>query len=133
MKSYTRGNRVGEHENLSKVKEDQLAIRLQLESERTKISEESAKSRLLASQSQVDQAKATYGLRLSQSQSLRVRAGITGVLQLVPIEKGKRGYRDERGARGRSKKLKAEIKIAETQAKTLPLGRRPPLIRAMAL
>src|SRR6202022_420539 len=47
-------------------KEKQLAIRRKLESERTKIAEESAKSRLQAQQSQVDQAKATYGLRISQ-------------------------------------------------------------------
>src|SRR5437879_8215294 len=64
-KLYKEGIASVNTKNLSKVKEDQLAIRLQLESERTKISEESAKSRLLASQSQVDQAKATYGLRLS--------------------------------------------------------------------
>src|SRR3984893_2359632 len=52
--------------NLSKVREDQLAIRLQLETQLTKMAEESAKSRLMASQSQVDQAKATYGLGLRQ-------------------------------------------------------------------
>jgi len=116
------------------VKEDQLAIRLQLESERTKISEESAKSRLLASQSQVDQAKATYGLRMSQSQSLRVRAGITGVLQLVPIEEGQNVAIGTNVARvADPKKLKAEIKIAETQPRTFSSGRRPPSIRAMAL
>src|SRR5258707_4489258 len=50
-----------------------------LVTQRTKISEDSAQSRLLAAKAQVDQAKATYGLRISQSQSLRVRAGITGV------------------------------------------------------
>src|ERR1700682_140967 len=59
---------------LSKVKEDQLAIRLQLETERTKISQESAQSRLLAARAQVDQAKATVGPRISQSRSPRVGA-----------------------------------------------------------
>src|SRR5258708_9383579 len=73
-KLYQEGITPANTNNLSKVKEDQLAIRLQLESERTKISEESAKSRLQAQQSQVEQAKATYGLRLSQAQALRVRA-----------------------------------------------------------
>src|SRR5580765_2665420 len=57
--------------NLSKVREDQLKIRLGLESERTKIAEDSAKSRLQAQQSQVEQARATHGLRISQAQSLR--------------------------------------------------------------
>src|ERR1700736_5005212 len=111
--------------NLSKVKEDQLAIRLKLESERTKIAEESAKSRLQAQQSQVDQAKATYGLRISQSQSLRVRAGITGVLQLVPVEEGQNVAVGTNVARvADPKKLKAEIKIAETQAKDIVIGQK---------
>jgi len=111
--------------NLSKVKEDQLAIRLQLETERTKISEESAKSRLQAQQSQVDQAKATYGLRISQSQSLRVRAGITGVLQLVPVEEGQNVAVGTNVARvADPHKLKAEIKIAETQAKDILIGQK---------
>jgi HlyD family secretion protein len=111
--------------NLSKVKEDQLAIRLKLESERTKISEESAKSRLQAQQSQVDQARATYGLRISQSQSLRVRAGITGVLQLVPVEEGQNVAVGTNVARvADPHKLKAEIKIAETQAKDITIGQK---------
>ncbi len=106
--------------NLSKVREDQLAIRLQLEGERTKIAGESAKSRLLASQSQVDQQKALYGLRLSQSQSLRVRAGISGVLQLVPVEEGQNVAVGTNVARvANPNRLKAEIKIAETQAKDI--------------
>src|SRR5713101_900768 len=111
--------------NLSKVREDQLAIRLQLESERTKIAEDSAKSRLQAQQAQVEQAKATYGLRLSQAQALHVRAGITGVLQLVPIEEGQNVAVGTNVARvADPKKLKAEIKIAETQAKDITIGQK---------
>jgi HlyD family secretion protein len=111
--------------NLSKVKEDQLAIRLQLETQRTKISEDSAQSRLLAAKAQVDQAKATYGLRISQSQSLRVRAGITGVLQLVPVEEGQNVAIGTNVARvADPKKLKAEVKIAETQAKDIVIGQK---------
>jgi len=111
--------------NLSRVKEDQLAIRLQLETQRTKISVDSGQSRLLAAKSQVDQAKATYGLRISQSQSLRVRAGITGVLQLVPVEEGQNVAIGTNVARvADPKKLKAEIKIAETQAKDITIGQK---------
>jgi HlyD family secretion protein len=111
--------------NLAKVKEDQLAVRLQLESERTKISADSAESKLLAAKSLVDQAKATYGLRISQSQSLRVRAGITGVLQLVPVEEGQNVAIGTNVARvADPKKLKAEVKIAETQAKDIVIGQK---------
>lgn len=111
--------------NLAKVKEEQLAIRLQLESERTTISADSAQSRLLAAKAQVDQAKATYDLRISQSQSLRVRAGITGVLQLVPVEEGQNVAVGTNVARvADPKKLKAEVKIAETQAKDILIGQK---------
>jgi len=111
--------------NLAKVKEEQLNVRLQLESERTKISQDSAQSRLLAAKAQVDQAKATYQLRISQSQSLRVRAGITGVLQLVPVEEGQNVAVGTNVARvADPKKLKAEVKIAETQAKDIAIGQK---------
>jgi HlyD family secretion protein len=110
---------------LSKVREDQLAIRLKLESERTAVAVDSARARLQAQQSRVDQAKATYGLRMSQSQSLRVRAGITGVLQLVPVEEGQNVAVGTNVARvADPKKLKAEIKIAETQAKDITIGQK---------
>src|SRR6266404_2726931 len=110
---------------LSKVKEDQLAIRVQLEGERTKISLDSAKSRLLASQAQVDQQKALYRLRHSQLDALHVRAGINGVLQLVPVEEGQNVAVGTNVARvADPRKLKAEIKIAETQAKDVVVGQK---------
>ena len=110
---------------LSKVKEDQLAIRVQLEGERTKISLDSAKSRLLASQAQIDQQKALYRLRHSQLDALHVRAGINGVLQSVPVEEGQNVAVGTNVARvADPKKLKAEIKIAETQAKDITIGQK---------
>src|SRR5216684_1436993 len=110
---------------LSKVKEEQLAIRLKLESERTAVALDSAKARLLAQQSRVDQQKALYHLRQTQAQSLRVRAGITGVLQLVPVEEGQNVAVGTNVARvADPKKLKAEIKIAETQAKDITIGQK---------
>jgi HlyD family secretion protein len=105
---------------LSKVKEDQLAIRLKLETERTAVALDSARARLLAQQSRVEQQRALYHLRQTQAQSLRVRAGITGVLQLVPVEEGQNVAIGTNVARvADPKKLKAEIKIAETQAKDI--------------
>ncbi len=110
---------------LSKVKEDQLGIRLKLESERTAVALDSAKARLLAQQSRVDQQKALYHLRQTQAQSLRVRAGITGVLQLVPVEEGQNVAVGTNVARvADPRKLKAEIKIAETQAKDITIGQK---------
>jgi HlyD family secretion protein len=110
-------------EKLSKVREDQLAIRVGLEGERTRIATDSAKARLQAQQSHIDQYKAMYELRRSQADALRVRAGITGVLQLLPVDVGQNVTVGTNLARvADPHKLKAEIKIAETQAKDLTPG-----------
>jgi len=110
-------------ERLSRVKEQQLAIRVQLEGERTKVAEDSAKARLAAQQAKIDEQNALYQLKKSQVDALHVRAGIDGVLQLVPVEVGQHVTPGTNLARvADPKKLKAEIKIAETQAKDVLIG-----------
>src|SRR5437879_4522726 len=111
--------------NLSKVREDQLAIRLKLESERTAVAADSAKARLAAQQAKIDEQKALYQLKKSQVDALHVRAGINGVLQLVPVDVGQHVTPGTNLARvDEQKKLKAEIKIAETQAKDVLPGQK---------
>jgi HlyD family secretion protein len=111
--------------NLSKVKEEQLAIRVQLEGERTRITADSSLARLAAQQAKIDEQKALYQLKKSQVDALHVRAGIDGVLQLVPVEVGQRVTLGTNLARvADPKKLKAEIKIAETQAKDVQIGQK---------
>jgi len=57
--------------------------------------------------------------------ALHVRAGIDGVLQLVPVDVGQRVTLGTNLARvADPKKLKAEIKIAETQAKDVAPGQK---------
>jgi HlyD family secretion protein len=110
---------------LSSVKAEQLAIRLQLEEDRTRNAADSAKARLLAQQSKVDQQGALYDLRRSQVDALQVRAGIQGVLQLVPVDVGQHVTPGTNLARvADPKKLKAEIKISETQAKDVAIGQK---------
>lgn len=112
-------------ERLSKVREQQLAIRLQLEEDRTANAANSAKARLMAQQSHVDQQRALYALKRSQLDSLHVRAGIQGVLQVVPVEVGQHVTPGTNLARvADPKHLKAEIKIAETQAKDVAIGQK---------
>jgi HlyD family secretion protein len=111
--------------NLSRVKLEQSSIRVQLEDERTRNTENSASARLLAQQSRVDQQRALHDLRLSELEALHVRAGIQGVLQLVPVEVGQQVTPGTNLARvADPKKLKAEIKVAETQAKDLLIGQK---------
>jgi len=110
---------------LSKVKVEQLAIRLQLEEDRTKNTADSAKARLMAQQSHVDQQRALYDLKRSEADALHIRAGIQGVLQVVPVEVGQHVTPGTNLARvADPKHLKAEIKIAETQAKDVVIGQK---------
>jgi HlyD family secretion protein len=112
-------------EQQSKVKSEQLAIRLQLEAERTKIATDSANAKLSAQQAKVEQMKALYQLKKSQLDGLHVRAGINGVLQLVPVEVGQHVVPGTNLARvADPKKLRAEVKIAETQAKDVVPGQK---------
>jgi len=110
---------------LSKVRAEQLAIRLQLEEDRAKNAADSAGTRLLAQQSRVEQQRALYVLRRGELEALHVRAGIHGVLQLVPVEEGQRVTPGTNLARvADPRKLKAEIKIAEAQAKEVAIGQK---------
>ncbi len=107
------------------MKEEQLAIRAQLESEKTRIATDSGNARIAAQQAKVDETKALYQLKKSQLDALHVRAGIDGVLQLVPVEVGQHITPGTNLARvADPKKLKAEIKIAETQAKDVTIGQK---------
>jgi HlyD family secretion protein len=110
---------------LSKVKEEQLAVRVQLEADRTKNTADAAQARLQAQMSHVDQQRALYELRHAELQALHVRAGLNGVLQLVPVEVGQHVLPGTNLARvADPKRLKAEIKVAETQAKDAVIGQK---------
>ena len=112
-------------EELSRVKEDQLAIRLQLEAERTRVATDSAAAQLAAQEAKVEQQRALYNLKKSQYDALHLRAGIEGVLQLVPVEEGQQVTPGTNLARvADPHKLKAEIKIPETQAKDVLIGQK---------
>src|SRR5215813_13095380 len=62
-------------EKQSKVREQQLKIRVGLEEERTRVAVDAANARVQAQQSRVDQARATYALRRSQAEALHVKVG----------------------------------------------------------
>ena len=110
---------------LSKVKAEQLAIRAQLEDQRTAIAGDSAAARLMAQRAHIDQQRALHELRRSELEALHVRAGIDGVLQLLPVDVGQHVTPGTNLARvADPKKLKAEIKIAETQAKDATIGQK---------
>jgi HlyD family secretion protein len=109
----------------SEIDAQQLALRNEIAKEQLASRSESARAQLAVQQSAVDQARAVLQLRQRQRDELRVRASLTGVLQLVPVEVGQQVAPGANLARvANPARLKAEIKIAETQAKDIQVGQK---------
>src|SRR5438093_2130336 len=107
----------------SKVKEAELANRNEIEQKRLNFSRDSIEPQLASKQAAVDQAKQLAKLKLDQVEALHVRAGMSGVLQQLPVEIGQRVKVADNLARvADPTKLKAQVKIAETQAKDIQIN-----------
>jgi len=108
---------------LDKVTAQELGNRLGIEKRRLNANLESIKAQLDVQRVKVEQLKAIYNLKRSQFDQLRVRAGVPGVLQLLPVEVGQSVAPGTNLARvANPNRLKAELKIAETQAKDVQIG-----------
>jgi HlyD family secretion protein len=108
---------------ISRVAAEEAAKRNDLEHKRLAIAGESVEAQLAAHRARVEQSRALARLRRSQVDALNLRAGIEGVLQQVPVEVGQRVTPGTNLARvARPDRLKAEVRIAETQAKDVQLG-----------
>jgi len=102
---------------------ESAATRFKIEGERLKVNEASAAAQLLSSQANIDQRRSTYNLRRQEVDQLRVRAGMTGVLEQVPVEVGQQVQPGTNLVRvADPSRLKAELRIAETQARDLTIG-----------
>jgi HlyD family secretion protein len=107
----------------SKVDADQLAVRNEIAKQQLASSEESMRARMAVQQSDLDQIRAILQLKRRQYNELKVRAGFSGMLQLVPVEVGQQVAPGSNLARvANPSRLKAELKIAETQAKDIQIG-----------
>jgi HlyD family secretion protein len=107
----------------SQVDSEQLAQSAQIAKQQLDSNAESMKARLAVQQSDVDQARAVLALYRRQVDELKVRAGFAGVLQLVPVDRGQQVTPGTNLARvADPSRLKAELKIAETQAKDIQIG-----------
>jgi HlyD family secretion protein len=104
---------------------EELATRYKLAQQRLAVGGGSAAAQLTAQRAKVDQYRAQYALQQGQVGLLRVRAGITGVLQQVSAEVGQRVNAGAILAKVvQPSRLKAAVKIAETQAKDIQLEER---------
>jgi HlyD family secretion protein len=106
---------------------EELANRHRIEQKRLEISGESVTAQLASQRVLVEQRRALFELKKRQVEELKVRAGTQGVLQQLghqtPIEVGQQVAPGTILAKvAQPWKLKAELKIAETQAKDILLG-----------
>ena len=107
----------------AQVKAAELANRDAIEEKRLNFARDSIEPQLASKQAEVDQVKAAAQLKLDQVEALHVKAGMNGVLQQMPVDVGQRVKIGDNLARvADPTKLKAEIKIAETQAKDIQIG-----------
>jgi HlyD family secretion protein len=108
---------------LSRVKLAELSNRYNLEQKRLDVSVKSAEAQLAAQQARISQQQALLKLKQSQVRTLGVLAGTNGVLQQMQVEVGQQVTPGTTLARVvEPQHLKAELKIAETQAKDIQLG-----------
>jgi HlyD family secretion protein len=102
---------------------EELESRAKIEQQRLKLSIDSIEAQIAVPRSTVEQRLGIARMRRSQRDALRVRAGINGVLQSVPVEVGQQVAPGANLARVvEPTRLKAVIRVAETQAKDLAIG-----------
>ena len=110
---------------ISAVKSQELGHRLGIEEERINISASAEEAQLASQKVKVDQLRGQYNLKKSQVDQLKVKAGFDGVLQQLPtpVEVGQKvAAGTPLGKIAQPSKLKAELKIAETQVKDVTIG-----------
>ncbi|MBE7499998.1 MAG: HlyD family efflux transporter periplasmic adaptor subunit [Verrucomicrobiales bacterium] len=113
----------------SQTKAEQLDIRCELEEKRLRILQDSHDAQLAAQQAEIERLRAFLELRRNQEARLQVRSGLDGVLQrLGDRETLQVGQQLPAGALvarvANPARLKAEIKIVETQAKDVAPGQK---------
>src|SRR5213596_1813264 len=106
----------------SKIKEEECQKSDEIEQKRLAFAHDSIEPQLAAKQAAVDQANQLAKLKFDQVEALHVRAGMSGVLQQLPVQIGQRLKVGDNLARvADPTKLKAQVKIAETQAKDIQI------------
>ena len=108
---------------LSKVTAEQAATRHAIEQKRFAFAQASIAPQLAVKQAEVDRLRAQARLRRDELDALAVRSSMHGVLQLLPVEVGAQVQPGTNLARvADPARLKAEVRVAETQAKDILIG-----------
>jgi len=110
---------------ISQMRAEQLEMRNRVEQQRLAQTKASVAAQLGAQIAEVERLRSALRLRQSEVAQLKVRAGMPGVLQILgdKIEEGARVAPGTNLARvADPTRLKAELKVPETQAKDVQIG-----------
>jgi HlyD family secretion protein len=109
----------------SRSQAQELKNRWEIERKRLQIAEQNIEAQLAPQVAEVERLRTLYELRRRQLDQLKVRAGMDGVLQVVPVEVGQQVAAGSNVARvANPKVLKAELRIPETQTRDLTIGQK---------
>lgn len=108
---------------VGRITSEQAAARHTIEQKRFAFAKEMVGPQLAVKEGELGRLRAQAKLRRDDVAALSVRAGMSGVLQLLPVEIGAQVQPGANIARvANPTRLKAEVRVAETQAKDIQIG-----------
>lgn len=108
---------------LSNVNAEQAETLNSIAQKRFSFAKDSVGPQLAVKEAEVDRLRDQARLKMAEADALNVRAGMRGILQIVPVEVGAQVQPGANLARvADPSRLKAEVQIAETQAKDVQIG-----------
>jgi HlyD family secretion protein len=108
---------------VSRAKAEEMATKYEIEQRKLKLIADSIRAQLEVQAARVNQLRAAFELRSDLVAALQVRAGIDGVLQQMDVQVGQQIAVGSTLAKvAQPDRLKAQLKIAETQAKDIQIG-----------
>ena len=109
----------------SRLLAETAAARQKMEEQRLANSERTLAVKLAVQQSEVKRRETMAALRRAEATGLKIRAGVAGVLQEVPVQVGQRIGPGTNLARVVDPtRLKAQLQVAETQVKDVVIGQK---------
>jgi HlyD family secretion protein len=109
----------------SKELAEELQTRLRIEEERLEVLESSVQEQIEAQELQIRRLEAIVRFNAERLASLEVAAGVSGVLAELPVQEGEWVQAGGTLARVvRPGRLKAEVRIPQTQAQDIAVGQR---------
>jgi HlyD family secretion protein len=110
---------------LAKARVQNLEMLIGIDKQRLESQKKSSEAQLAVQEAALERAKAEFVLKQWQVDALKVKAGLAGVLEQVKVEVGQRIAAGSVLAKvSNPRKLKAALKIPETQARDVVLGQK---------